>query len=163
MKKSLFVLFVVIGILLTPMYCMADNDFGLEIVSGKYYGEEYGYDKFDLVVKNNTDIIIYNIGVTADILDSNENILGQAYLGGTSSVKPGQSISMEAYADHYEGAVKAIANYGYYNDSDNNYYDGYFYDSLEVVFDTSVESVADNEGENSKSDSEDIDTLKKRI
>lgn len=163
MKKSLFALLVVIGILLMPMYCMADNDFGLEIVSGKYYGEEYGFDKFDLVVKNNTDININNIGVTADILDSNENILGQAYLGGTSSVKPGQSITMEAYADHYEGAVKAIANYGYYNDSNNNYYDGYFYDSLEVVFDTSVESVADNEGEKNKSDSEDIDTLKKRI
>ena len=163
MKKTLFTLLVIIGMLSIPMCCMAEDDFGLEIISGKYYGEEYGFDKFDLVVKNNTDININNIGVTADILDSNENILGQAYLGGTSNVKPGQSITMEAYADHYEGAVKAIANYGYYNDSNNNYYDGYFHDSLEVVFDTSVEPVADNEGENNKSDSEDIDTLKKRI
>ncbi len=163
MKKSLFALLVVIGILLMPMYCMADDDFGLEIVSGKYHGEEYGFDKFDLVVKNNTDININSIGITADIIDSNENILGQAYLASSSNVKPGQSITLEAYADHYEGAIKATANYGYYNDSNNNYYDGYFYDSLEVVFDTSVESVANKEGESSKSDSEDIDTLKKRI
>lgn len=86
---------------------------------------EYGYTFAYFQVKNCTDKTINTISLNTNFLDEDGNIVSNSYPQKEATVKPGQSIVMEAMVETGE-ATSVVADVYSYFDENQQFYEGTF-------------------------------------
>jgi len=106
----------------------------IEVVDGGYDGFSYGYHHFYFKVRNISRDDINTVRININILDDNGDIVNTTHPQEQATLKPGQSICIEALAEDSRGAVAVVVDSYSLYDAQDNYYTGTIDNSPIVKF-----------------------------